>query len=64
MKKFCFCELQTGTFFLFRGQLFKKVDTSLAEDSKRSRILFDRGTEVEPTRNEQTPTNPDSSPKP
>jgi hypothetical protein len=53
--KFCFCELPVGTFFLFRGQRFKKLETSLAEDSKSARIIFDRGTEVELIGKEETP---------
>ena len=47
MKTTCFGELPVGTFFLFRGQRFKKLGTSLAGDSKRYRILFDRDTQVE-----------------
>jgi hypothetical protein len=47
MKTTCFGELRVGTFFLFRGQRFKKLGTSLAGDSKRYRILFDRDTQVE-----------------
>ena len=54
MKKVCFGDLPVGTYFLFRGQRFKKLDTSLASDAKSSRILFDRGTEVEIDGSEET----------
>ena len=59
MKKVRFGELPVGTYFLFRGQSFKKLGTSLAGDSKRSRIIFDRGTEVEIAANEQIPITSD-----
>jgi len=59
MKKVSFGELAVGTFFLFRGQRFKKLDTSLAGDSKSAQILFDRGTEVEIASNEETSTSTD-----
>jgi hypothetical protein len=62
MKKVRFGKLPVGTVFLFRGQRFKKLDTSLAGDSKSSQILFDRGTEVEPIGNEKTPISADSPP--
>jgi hypothetical protein len=54
MKKVCFGDLPVCSFFLFRGQRFKKLDTSLASDAKSSRILFDRGTEVETAGSEET----------
>jgi hypothetical protein len=63
MKKVSFGELAVGTFFLFRGQRFKKLDTSLAGDWKSSRIIFDRGTEVEITEQEETSTGTDPSSK-
>jgi hypothetical protein len=62
MKKFCFCELPVGTFFLFRGQRFKKLETSLAEDSKSARIVFDRGIEVQPIWNQETAHPPSIPP--
>jgi hypothetical protein len=57
MKKAPFCELSVGTFFLFRGQRFEKLGTSLAGDSKSSRIIFDRDTEVEIITKEGPSTN-------
>jgi hypothetical protein len=62
MKKVCFGDLPVGTYFLFRGQRFKKLDTSLAGDSKRARIIFDRGTEVEIIEKEETPSSRNSPP--
>jgi hypothetical protein len=59
MKKVSFSDLPVGTFFLFRGQRFKKLDTSLASDAISSRMLFDRGTEVEIVGNEEAPTTTD-----
>jgi hypothetical protein len=47
MKQSRFGELPVGTWFLFRGQRYKKLDTSLARDSQRHRIIFDRDTQVE-----------------
>jgi hypothetical protein len=47
MKRSRFAELSVGTWFLFRGQRYKKLHTSLAGDSKRSRIIFDRDTQVD-----------------
>jgi hypothetical protein len=59
MKKVCFAELPVGSFFSFRGQRFKKLEGSLAGDSKSSRIIFDRDTEVEIVGNKETPATTD-----
>jgi hypothetical protein len=64
MKKAPFGSVTIGTSFLFRGQRFKKLGTSLAGDSDRSRIIFDRDTEVEIIEDEETSIIPDPHPHP
>jgi hypothetical protein len=64
MKKACFCELPVGTFFLFRRQRFEKLGTSLAGDSKSSRLIFDRDTQVEIIGEQETPISTVPPPNP
>jgi hypothetical protein len=50
MKTTCFGDLPVGNSFLFRGQIYKKWDTSLARDWRLFQLIFDRDTQVEAIR--------------